>query len=36
MGGVVFIVATVIAYVAGHLALTTLPERADRPGRSRP
>ncbi|WFE21012.1 phospho-N-acetylmuramoyl-pentapeptide-transferase [Solwaraspora sp. WMMD937] len=25
MGGVVFIVATVIAYVAGHLALTTLP-----------
>jgi phospho-N-acetylmuramoyl-pentapeptide-transferase len=26
MGGVVFIVATVIAYVAGHLALTTLPE----------
>ncbi|HWG98664.1 MAG TPA: phospho-N-acetylmuramoyl-pentapeptide-transferase [Pilimelia sp.] len=27
MGGVVFIVATVIAYVAGHLALTTLPER---------
>nr|GID88219.1 hypothetical protein Ade03nite_71430 [Actinoplanes derwentensis] len=27
MGGVVFIVATLIAYVAGHLALTTLPER---------
>ncbi|MEU0081294.1 phospho-N-acetylmuramoyl-pentapeptide-transferase [Micromonospora tulbaghiae] len=27
MGGVVFIVATVLAYVAGHLALTTLPER---------
>jgi len=27
MGGVVFIVATVIAYVAGHLALTTLSER---------
>ncbi|MEV1289639.1 phospho-N-acetylmuramoyl-pentapeptide-transferase [Micromonospora sp. NPDC049679] len=26
MGGVVFIIATVIAYVAGHLALTTLPE----------
>jgi phospho-N-acetylmuramoyl-pentapeptide-transferase len=26
MGGVVFIVATVIAYVAGHAALTTLPE----------
>ncbi|MEV4628370.1 phospho-N-acetylmuramoyl-pentapeptide-transferase [Micromonospora sp. NPDC049523] len=25
MGGVVFIIATVIAYVAGHLALTTLP-----------
>ena len=25
MGGVVFIVATLIAYVAGHLALTTLP-----------
>ncbi|MBB5869371.1 phospho-N-acetylmuramoyl-pentapeptide-transferase [Allocatelliglobosispora scoriae] len=25
MGGVVFIVSTVIAYVAGHLALTTLP-----------
>jgi phospho-N-acetylmuramoyl-pentapeptide-transferase len=25
MGGVAFIVATVIAYVAGHLALTTLP-----------
>ena len=33
MGGVVFIVATVIAYVAGHLALTTLPARADRPDR---
>ncbi|WP_213453999.1 phospho-N-acetylmuramoyl-pentapeptide-transferase [Rhizomonospora bruguierae] len=27
MGGVVFIVATVIAYVAGHLALNTLPEQ---------
>ena len=27
MGGVVFIVATVLAYVAGHIALTTLPER---------
>ena len=27
MGGVTFIVATVFAYVAGHLALTTLPER---------
>ncbi len=27
MGGVVFIVATVIAYVAGHLALTTLPDK---------
>jgi phospho-N-acetylmuramoyl-pentapeptide-transferase len=27
MGGVVFIVATVVAYVAGHLALTTLPDR---------
>jgi phospho-N-acetylmuramoyl-pentapeptide-transferase len=26
MGGVAFIVATVIAYVAGHVALTTLPE----------
>lgn len=26
MGGVAFIVATVIAYVAGHLALNTLPE----------
>ena len=25
MGGVVFIVAMVVAYVAGHLALTTLP-----------
>jgi phospho-N-acetylmuramoyl-pentapeptide-transferase len=25
MGGVVFIVATIIAYVAGHIALTTLP-----------
>ncbi|MBX6357446.1 MAG: phospho-N-acetylmuramoyl-pentapeptide-transferase [Micromonosporaceae bacterium] len=25
MGGVAFIVATVVAYVAGHLALTTLP-----------
>lgn len=27
MGGVAFIVATVFAYVAGHIALTTLPER---------
>ena len=27
MGGVAFIVATVVAYVAGHVALTTLPER---------
>lgn len=27
MGGVVFIVATVLAYVAGHAALTTLPEQ---------
>ncbi|MFI7427646.1 phospho-N-acetylmuramoyl-pentapeptide-transferase [Micromonospora sp. NPDC049836] len=27
MGGVVFIVATIFAYVAGHLALMTLPER---------
>jgi phospho-N-acetylmuramoyl-pentapeptide-transferase len=27
MGGVVFIIATVFAYVAGHVALTTLPER---------
>jgi phospho-N-acetylmuramoyl-pentapeptide-transferase len=27
MGGVVFIVATVIAYVAGHIALTTLPDQ---------
>ncbi|MFG1870936.1 phospho-N-acetylmuramoyl-pentapeptide-transferase [Micromonospora arborensis] len=27
MGGVVFILATVIAYVAGHLALTTLPNQ---------
>ncbi|MEV6630653.1 phospho-N-acetylmuramoyl-pentapeptide-transferase [Actinoplanes sp. NPDC051470] len=27
MGGVAFIVATVISYAAGHLALTTLPER---------
>ncbi|MFD0784286.1 phospho-N-acetylmuramoyl-pentapeptide-transferase [Micromonospora azadirachtae] len=26
MGGVVFIVATVVAYVAGHLTLTTLPD----------
>lgn len=26
MGGVVFIVATIIAYVAGHLTLTTLPD----------
>jgi phospho-N-acetylmuramoyl-pentapeptide-transferase len=27
MGGVVFVVATIIAYVAGHMALTALPER---------
>ncbi|MDQ7904521.1 phospho-N-acetylmuramoyl-pentapeptide-transferase [Phytohabitans sp. ZYX-F-186] len=27
MGGVVFIIATVLAYVAGHAALTTLPEQ---------
>ena len=27
MGGVVFILATVIAYVAGHLALTGLPDK---------
>jgi len=27
MGGVAFIVATVVAYVAGHVALTTLPSR---------
>jgi phospho-N-acetylmuramoyl-pentapeptide-transferase len=27
MGGVAFILATVVSYVAGHLALTTLPER---------
>jgi phospho-N-acetylmuramoyl-pentapeptide-transferase len=27
MGGVAFIIATVFAYVAGHIALTTLPER---------
>ncbi|MFI5838424.1 phospho-N-acetylmuramoyl-pentapeptide-transferase [Catenuloplanes sp. NPDC051500] len=27
MGGVVFIIATVIAYVAGHAALTTLPDQ---------
>ncbi|BBH67704.1 phospho-N-acetylmuramoyl-pentapeptide-transferase [Actinoplanes sp. OR16] len=27
MGGVVFILATLVAYVAGHLALTTLPDR---------
>jgi phospho-N-acetylmuramoyl-pentapeptide-transferase len=27
MGGVAFILATVCAYVAGHIALTTLPER---------
>jgi phospho-N-acetylmuramoyl-pentapeptide-transferase len=26
MGGVVFIVGTIVAYVAGHLTLTTLPE----------
>jgi phospho-N-acetylmuramoyl-pentapeptide-transferase len=27
MGGVAFIVATIVAYVAGHMALTTLPEQ---------
>jgi phospho-N-acetylmuramoyl-pentapeptide-transferase len=27
MGGVAFIVATIVAYIAGHLALTTLPEQ---------
>ncbi|GIE82535.1 phospho-N-acetylmuramoyl-pentapeptide-transferase [Actinoplanes philippinensis] len=27
MGGVAFIVATLVGYVAGHFALTTLPER---------
>ncbi|MEU8818175.1 phospho-N-acetylmuramoyl-pentapeptide-transferase [Actinoplanes sp. NPDC048796] len=27
MGGVAFIIATVIAYAAGHVALTTLPDR---------
>ncbi|AEV85824.1 phospho-N-acetylmuramoyl-pentapeptide-transferase [Actinoplanes sp. SE50] len=27
MGGVAFIVATLVAYVAGHFALTTLPKR---------
>jgi phospho-N-acetylmuramoyl-pentapeptide-transferase len=27
MGGVAFIIATVVAYVAGHVALTTLPEQ---------
>jgi phospho-N-acetylmuramoyl-pentapeptide-transferase len=27
MGGVAFIVSTIVAYVAGHLTLTTLPER---------
>lgn len=27
MGGVAFILATLVGYVAGHLALTTLPER---------
>ena len=27
MGGVAFIVATVLAYAAGHVALTTLPDR---------
>jgi phospho-N-acetylmuramoyl-pentapeptide-transferase len=34
MGGVAFIVATLFGYVAGHIALTTLPERQiaqDRP-----
>ena len=31
MGGVVFIVATLIAYIAGHLALTTLPAQQLRP-----
>ena len=36
MGGVVFIVATVLAYVAGHFALTTLPDAADRARSGRP
>ncbi len=31
MGGVVFIVATVVAYGAGHVALTTLPPQQLRP-----
>ncbi|QSB04258.1 phospho-N-acetylmuramoyl-pentapeptide-transferase [Natronoglycomyces albus] len=31
MGGVVFIFATVIAYIAGHLVLIALPEGFDRP-----
>lgn len=31
MGGVVFILATVIAYIAGHLVLIALPEGFDRP-----
>ncbi len=31
MGGVVFIVATLIAYIAGHLTLTTLPREQLKP-----
>jgi phospho-N-acetylmuramoyl-pentapeptide-transferase len=31
MGGVVFIVATLVAYIAGHLALSTLPSAQIRP-----
>jgi len=31
MGGVVFILATVVAYIAGHLTLTTLPDAQMRP-----
>ena len=31
MGGVTFIVATVIAYIAGHLTLTTLPREQRKP-----
>ncbi len=32
MGGVVFILATVIAYVVGHLVMLTLPASTSRPG----
>jgi phospho-N-acetylmuramoyl-pentapeptide-transferase len=31
MGGVVFILATVVAYIAGHLTLTTLPDAQMKP-----